>query len=69
MCGATLPLRQYTLMAWFSVKRKYRDNFTFTSVTLGQMRCLKIGHDYLLILPNSSFTTILSLDGMQSMKF
>jgi hypothetical protein len=30
MSGAILPLTEYDIMAWCSVKRKHRDNFTFT---------------------------------------
>jgi hypothetical protein len=30
MRGATHPLTQYAFMAWCSVKKKHRDNFTFT---------------------------------------
>jgi hypothetical protein len=29
MCGAIPPLPQYSFMAWFSIKEKHRDNFTF----------------------------------------
>jgi len=29
MRGATHPLPQYSLMAWCSVKKKHRANFTF----------------------------------------
>jgi hypothetical protein len=30
MSGATPPLPQYVFMAWCSVKKEHRDNFTFT---------------------------------------
>jgi hypothetical protein len=30
MSGTILPLPQYAFMAWCSVKKKHRDNFTFT---------------------------------------
>jgi len=30
MRGATPPLPQYAFMAWCSVKKKHRDNFSFT---------------------------------------
>jgi hypothetical protein len=29
MSGAIPPLPQYAFMAWCSVKKKHRDNFTF----------------------------------------
>jgi hypothetical protein len=30
MSGAISLFPQYTFMAWYSVKKKHRDNFTFT---------------------------------------
>jgi hypothetical protein len=30
MSGAIAPLPQYAFKVWFSVKKKHRDNFTFT---------------------------------------
>jgi len=30
MHGTISPLPQYAFMAWCSVKKKHRDNFTFT---------------------------------------
>jgi hypothetical protein len=30
MRGAIPSLSQYAFMAWYSVKKKHRDNFTFT---------------------------------------
>jgi hypothetical protein len=30
MTGATPPLPQYAFMEWCSVKKKHRDNFTFS---------------------------------------
>jgi hypothetical protein len=30
MSGAIIPLPQYAFMAWYSVKKKHRDKFTFT---------------------------------------
>jgi len=32
MSGVKPTFPQYALMAWFSVKKKQRDNFTFTSI-------------------------------------
>jgi hypothetical protein len=29
MLGAIPPLPQYAFMAWYSVKKEHRDNFTF----------------------------------------
>jgi hypothetical protein len=34
MRGAIPPLPQYAFMAWYSVKKKHRDNFTFTNILL-----------------------------------
>jgi hypothetical protein len=31
MCGAILPLPKYAFMAWCSVKKQHKDNFTLTS--------------------------------------
>jgi hypothetical protein len=30
MSGDIPPLPKYAFMVWFSVKKKHRDNFTFT---------------------------------------
>jgi hypothetical protein len=33
MCGAIPPLLQYAFLAWCSVKKKHRDNFTLLYFT------------------------------------
>jgi hypothetical protein len=32
MSGAIFPLRQYAFVAWCSIEKKHRDNFTFTFI-------------------------------------
>jgi len=46
MRGATHPLPQYAFMAWCSVKKNHRNNFTFTFISFNtinypQMKQLK----------------------------
>jgi hypothetical protein len=42
MRGAILPLTQYAFPAWYSVKKKHRDNFTFTILILSSHLHLRL---------------------------
>jgi len=48
MSGAIPPFPQYTFMAWCSVKKKYRDNFTFTFTFGRMMKWREVGGDCIM---------------------